>query len=281
MLLVVKNLFTLSLLFLCVLTYGQTNNSIFSKGSSQGNVVACFTNPPVSNSIFNKGGSSGIVMHCFIQNEVATSNSIFTKGTSSGYFMTCYTQADAPLPPVNNSIFGKGSSVSSTLQCFVQSDALEVPQNNNIFGKGSQFGSTIYCVSQADALAAPVNNNIFNKGASSGSQVYCISHNLVLTVTKFSDESLNQNSFNVYPNPATNKLMVAVNNLSNSLIEFTLSDITGMVIYSKEVKIPDIMYTHQLNNIDGWLRNGAYVLRIKNVTTDEVVNYKILIMNNN
>ncbi len=220
-------------------------------------------------------------MDCFTQNEVATSNSIFTKGTSGGYYMTCFTQEDAPLPPVNNTIFGKGSSVSSTLQCYVQTDPLEVPQNNNIFGKGSQLGNTIYCFSQADALAAPVNNNIFNKGAFSGTQVYCISHNLVLTVTKFFDESLNQNNFSVYPNPATNKLMIAVSNLSNSSIEFTISDIAGMVIYSKEVKIPDIMYVHQLNNIDGWLRNGAYVLRIKNVATDEVVNYKILIMNNN
>lgn len=243
-------------------------------------MVACFINPPVSNNIYNKGNSSGFVMNCFMQNEVATSNSIFTKGALGGDFMACFTQADAPLPPVNNNIFGKGSSVFAALQCFVQSNPLEVSQNNNIFGRGSQIGNTVFCFSQADALAAPINNNIFGKGASSGTEVYCISHNLILAITKSIGGSLVNNNFNVYPNPAANKLMIDVSNLSNNSIEFTLSDIAGKVVYLKEIKVPDDMYTHHFN-LDGCFRNGAYVLSIRNLQTNELISYKILIMNNN
>ncbi|MBL0343337.1 MAG: T9SS type A sorting domain-containing protein [Bacteroidetes bacterium] len=79
---------------------------------------------------------------------------------------------------------------------------------------------------------------------------------------------INENSFassiNIFPNPATDKLTIALGS-NNEKVEVTIADITGKVIYSTTASNPDSYRDEKIEVNTQDFAEGIYVVQIQSV----------------
>ncbi|MBL0097506.1 MAG: T9SS type A sorting domain-containing protein [Bacteroidetes bacterium] len=77
---------------------------------------------------------------------------------------------------------------------------------------------------------------------------------------------VNENSFassiNLFPNPATDKLTIALGS-NNKKVEITIADMTGKVIYSKTASDPDSYQEQKIEVTTQDFAAGIYVVQIQ------------------
>ena len=65
----------------------------------------------------------------------------------------------------------------------------------------------------------------------------------------------------LYPNPVTNELNIEINNTSNDIMQFTVSDIIGKELYRSNKTVTKGISQHQITTSN--LTDGLYLLNIK------------------
>ncbi len=189
----------------------------------------------------------------------------FVNGTefSSSSFGTSF-QLNAGVAPVALAIADvDGDAAAELVSANYVSNTVSVFKNNGKNGvlNASYFGAKIDFStgkSPNDVAVVDVNNDDRPEilVANSAERTFCLLTNKINPIQGI--EKLDAISFNIFPNPAKNE--VIIQNPSTNSMEISVSNITGEIVYSGNISEDNIKL-----NLDSW-QKGLYIVTLKDNT---------------